>query len=61
MFARLARSASKSFTQEIPLVWLFSVQFVEMLWVMLNHRGIECACTDALVSTVSNIHWEYLP
>lgn len=45
-----------------PLTWLLlSVQFVEILWVLLNFLGIERTSTDAIVSTVSEIHLEYMP
>ena len=46
----------------VPLVWLLvSVQFVEILWVMLNFIGVERTSTDATVNTVSEIHLEYMP
>lgn len=47
---------------KVPLVWLLlSVQFLEILWVVLNYLGIERTSTDAVVTTVSNIHLEYMP
>lgn len=47
---------------KVPLPWLLlSVQFVEILWVLLNYLGIERTSTDAVVNTVSNIHLEYMP
>lgn len=47
---------------KVPLVWLLlSVQFVEILWVVFNFLGIERTSTDAVVSTVSEIHLEYMP
>ena len=46
----------------VPLVWLLvSVQFVEILWVLLNFLGVERTSTDATVNTVSEIHLEYMP
>jgi hypothetical protein len=45
-----------------PMVWLLlSVQFVEILWVLLNFLGIERTSTDAVVNTVSDIHLAYMP
>ena len=45
-----------------PLVLLLlSVQFVEILWVLLNFLGIEHTSTDAVVNSVSEIHLEYMP
>lgn len=47
---------------KVSLVWLLlSVQFVEILWVLLNYVGIERTSTDSAVNTVSNIHLEYMP
>jgi hypothetical protein len=46
----------------VPLAWLLvSVQFVEILWVLLNFLGVERTSTDATVNTVSEIHLEYMP
>lgn len=47
---------------KVSLPWLLlSVQFVEILWVLLNFLGIEHTSTDAVVNTVSEIHLEYMP
>lgn len=42
-------------------MWLLlSVQFVEILWVILNYLGIERASTDAVVNTASDICLEHV-
>ena len=47
---------------KVSLLWLLiSVQFVEILWVLLNFLGIEHTSTGAAVSTVNEIHLEYMP
>ena len=46
----------------VPLGWvLISVQFVEILWVLLNLLGIEHTTTASGVNTVADIHLDYMP
>ena len=46
----------------VPLAWiLISVQFVEILWVLLNFLGIEHTSTGSDVNTVAEIHLDYMP
>jgi len=46
----------------VPLAWLLiSVQFVEILWVLLNLLGVEHTWTDPDVNTVGDIHLGYMP
>ena len=48
--------------KDVPILWiLISVQFVELLWVLLNYIGIERTTTEKDVKYVGNIHLSYLP
>ncbi|MDQ3996356.1 MAG: metal-dependent hydrolase [Gemmatimonadota bacterium] len=40
---------------------LLSVQFMELVWVLLNFLGIELTTTDAVVRDVGDIHLAYMP
>ena len=45
-----------------PMIWLLlSVQWVEMLWVVLNYLGVERTTTDETVRSVADIHLAYMP
>lgn len=47
---------------EVPF-WaaLLSVQFVELLWVVLNYAGIERTTTEPVVTDVGDIHLVHMP
>ncbi|HEB55653.1 MAG TPA: hypothetical protein ENI98_04975 [Gammaproteobacteria bacterium] len=46
----------------VPLVWLLiTVQFVEILWVLLNFLDIEHTWTESDINTVADIHLSYMP
>jgi hypothetical protein len=48
--------------KDVPILWiLISVQFVELLWVLLNYIGIERTTTEKDVKYVGNIHLSYMP
>jgi len=52
----------KSIFKDVPIVWiLISVQFMELLWVLLNYLGIERTTTEEDVKYVGNIHLSYMP
>ncbi len=47
---------------DVPMLWiLISVQFMELIWVVLNFLGIERTSTEKEVADVSDIHLEYMP
>ncbi len=46
----------------IPMVWLLiSVQFMEILWVILNFLGVERTTTEKEVRYVGDIHLSFMP
>jgi len=46
----------------VPVVaLLFSVQAMELAWVILNYLGIERTTIDAVVRSVADIHLAYIP
>jgi len=46
----------------VPLVWiLISVQFMELIWVLLNYLGIERTTTESKVTYVGDVHLEFMP
>ena len=48
--------------KDVPILWiLISVQFMELLWVLLNYMGIERTTTEKEVKYVGNIHLSYMP
>ena len=52
----------KKYYPKTPLVWLLlSVQIVEILWVLLNFLGVEHTSTEEVVSSVKDIHLDYMP
>lgn len=40
---------------------LVSVQFIEILWVVLNFAGVEKTKTENSMKSVSDVHLEYMP
>lgn len=48
--------------KDVPILWiLISVQFMELIWVLLNYIGIERTTTEKEVKYVGNIHLSYMP
>jgi membrane-bound metal-dependent hydrolase YbcI (DUF457 family) len=46
----------------VPIVWLLiSVQFMEIVWVILNFLGIERTTTEKEVRYVGDVHLSYMP
>ncbi|HUL21401.1 MAG TPA: metal-dependent hydrolase [Thermodesulfobacteriota bacterium] len=46
----------------VPIVWLLiSVQFMEILWVILNFLGIERTTTEKEVRYVGDVHLSFMP
>jgi hypothetical protein len=46
----------------VPIVWiLLSVQFVELIWVLLNYVGIERTKTKETVTYVGDIELQHMP
>ncbi len=46
----------------VPIVWLLiSVQFMEILWVILNFLGLERTTTEKEVRYVGDVHLSYMP
>jgi hypothetical protein len=46
----------------VPIFWLLiSVQFMEMVWVLLNFLGIERTTTEKEVRYVGDVHLTYMP
>jgi hypothetical protein len=46
----------------VPMVWLLiSVQFMEILWVILNFLGVERTTTEKEVRYVGDIHLSFMP
>jgi len=47
---------------DVPLVWiLISVQFMELVWVLLNYLGIERTTTESKVTYVGDVHLAFMP
>ena len=47
---------------DVPMTLiLVSVQFIEILWVVLNFAGVEKTGTENRVKSVSDIHLQYMP
>ncbi len=47
---------------DVPMVWiLISVQFMELIWVLLNYLGIERTTTESKVTYVGDIHLAFMP
>lgn len=52
----------KKIYPDVPLVWiLISVQFMELIWVLLNYLGIERTTTESKVTYVGDIHLAFMP
>jgi membrane-bound metal-dependent hydrolase YbcI (DUF457 family) len=52
----------KKIFKDVPIIWiLISVQFMELLWVLLNYLGVEKTTTEKDVKYVGNIHLSYMP
>jgi membrane-bound metal-dependent hydrolase YbcI (DUF457 family) len=46
----------------VPIVWLLiSVQFMEILWVILNFLGVERTTTEEEVRYVGDVHLSFMP
>ncbi len=46
----------------VPIIWLLiSVQFMEILWVILNFLGIERTTTEKEVRYVGDVHLSFMP
>ena len=46
----------------VPIVWLLiSVQFMEIVWVILNFLGVEQTTTEEEVRYVGDVHLSYMP
>jgi len=46
----------------VPMVWLLiSVQFMEILWIILNFLGVERTTTEKEVRYVGDIHLSFMP
>ena len=46
----------------VPILWLLiSVQFMEMVWIILNFLGIEKTTTEKEVRYVGDVHLSYMP
>jgi len=46
----------------VPIIWLLiSVQFMEMLWIILNSLGVERTTTEKEVRYVGDVHLSYMP
>ena len=46
----------------VPIVWLLiSVQFMEILWVILNFLGVERTTTEKEVRYVGDVHLSHMP
>jgi hypothetical protein len=59
--AATALIIKKSF-HDVSIVWiLISVQFMELIWVLLNYLGIEKTKTEATVRYVGDIELQYMP
>ena len=47
---------------DVPMaVILVSVQFIEILWVVLNFLGVEKTRTEENIESVRDVHLEYMP
>jgi hypothetical protein len=52
----------KKHFKDVPIIWLLiSVQFMELLWVLLNYLGVERTTTETDIKYVGNIHLSYMP
>ena len=52
----------KKYYPNVPMVWLLiSVQLIEILWITFHFAGIEHTSTEAVVSTISDIHMWHMP
>jgi hypothetical protein len=52
----------KKIYPDVPMsVILVSVQFIEILWVVLNFLGVEKTTTEDKVKSVSDVHLAYMP
>ena len=59
--AATALIIKKGFT-DVPIIWLLiSVQFMEILWVILNFLGVEQTTTGSEVRYVGDVHLSYMP
>jgi hypothetical protein len=46
----------------VPIIWvLISVQFMEILWVLLNFLGVERTTTEKEVRYVGDVHLSFMP
>jgi membrane-bound metal-dependent hydrolase YbcI (DUF457 family) len=46
----------------VPIIWLLiSVQFMEILWVILNFLGVERTTTEKEVKYVGDVHLSFMP
>ncbi len=47
---------------DVPIIWpLISVQFMEIIWVILNYLGIERTTTEKEVRYVGDVHLLHMP
>lgn len=52
----------KKIFPDVPMAAiLVSVQFIEILWVILNFLGVEKTRTENRVESVADVHLEYMP
>ena len=52
----------KHLNGEISFVWiLLAVQFIELVWIILNWLGVERVTTENEVHYVGDIHLSYMP
>ncbi len=59
--AAIALVIKKEFIN-VPIIWLLiSVQFMEILWIILNYMGIERTTTEKEVRYVGDVHLSYMP
>jgi membrane-bound metal-dependent hydrolase YbcI (DUF457 family) len=46
----------------VPIIWLLiSVQFMEILWIVLNYLGVERTTTEKEVRYVGDVHLSHMP
>jgi hypothetical protein len=52
----------KRIFKDVPIIWiLISVQFMELIWVLLNFLGIEKIKTKETVKYVGDIYLQHMP
>jgi membrane-bound metal-dependent hydrolase YbcI (DUF457 family) len=46
----------------VPIIWLLiSIQFMEMVWIVLNFLGVERTTTEKEVRYVGDVHLSHMP